>query len=179
VILTAIPAPEPEKPGILSIRVIPEDAAIEVAGVSAIVKSGDYEIAPGTYTIKASKDGFYDKFATAYVKAGETFIVSLQLLEIPSEAIPPVIGEVPTEEVIVPMEPYVKTYNAWKYTINAVAKDTGEILHAVIFIDGASLGKYTPWSIYLYPESRYMLKLTKWGYQDAEVEINTHAIPTE
>ena len=177
IILTAIPAAPLEKTGILSIRVIPEDAVIEVAGVSSISESGDYEIPPGTYTIKAGSEGFYDKYATAYIKANETFVVSLQLAEVPSTPTTPIPGEVPTEEVIVPMDPYKKTYNAWKYTINAVAKDTGEILHAAIFIDGAALGKYTPWSIYLYPEARYILRLEKWGYTPAEVELNTPAIP--
>jgi len=192
VILTPIPAPEKEAAGILSIRVIPENAAVSVAGISSITESGDYEIPSGVYTIKASKEGFYDKYATAYVKAGETYVVSTQLSQKPEYPTPSVPGAVPTEspepevqpaptapaeEITVPMEPYKKTYNAWKYSINAVAKDTGEVLHAAIFIDGAAIGHYTPWSVYLYPESRYILRLEKWGYQTAEVEINTPPLP--
>jgi len=170
IILNEIPAEEEEEFGTLIITAIPSDINVQVAGIPEISSAGEWEIPPGTYTIKASKEGFYDKYATAYIKAGERFVVAFTLSEVQVE-------EIPTTEITVPLESKTTAPNAWKYSINAIDKATGGVLHARIFVDGVDIGHYTPWSIYLKPLSRYILRLEKYGYYPAEVEINTPELP--
>jgi len=169
-ILNEIPPPEEEAPGILVITAIPEDILIEVAGIPSINQPGQYELPPGTYTIKAAKEGYYDKYSTAYIKSGERFVIAFTLSEVQA-------AEIPTTEVTVPLEQKGPYYNAWKYSIKAIDKETGETIYAKIYVDGVDIGHYTPWSIYLQPESRYILRLEKYGYYPAEVEINTNPLP--
>ena len=72
-------APPPTGKGIVDIAVEPTDAIISVADHPEITKFGAYELDLGTYTIKASKEGYYDKSATAIVKEAEITKVSIIL----------------------------------------------------------------------------------------------------
>ena len=76
-------APPPTGKGTLDISVEPTDANLIIAGHPEITKMGAYELDLGTYTIKASKENYYDKSATAIVKEAEITDVSIVLTELP------------------------------------------------------------------------------------------------
>lgn len=171
IILTEVLPTPPEEIGTLIIISEPPDALIEIAGHPEITSPGTYTLPSGSYTIKITKDGYYDKYITAIIKTAQETTISITLAEKPVEP--------PPEEVIeVPMESLTAPFNAWKYTIKAVDMITKEALHADIYLDGISIEHYTPWSIYLFPDTKYVLQLERWGYKPAFVEINTPSLPT-
>lgn len=76
------------------------------------------------------------------------------------------------------LEPKEETvFNAWLYKFKAVDAVSGEQINAKIIIDGYYSGSWTPANFYLEPSSTYNFRLTKYGYDDAEVTINTPALP--
>jgi len=101
--------------------------------------------------------------------------------EVPPEVPPEKPPEVPPpeKEVVIPLEKAKPKYNAWKVTIRAVDKDTGEELHAAILINDVFMDKYTPWWFYFYPEATYNIKLRKKGYYQGELDYTTPPLPEE
>jgi len=170
IILTEIAGPPPEAKGTLIITSKPADVLIEIAGHPEITSPGTYTLPTGSYTVKISKEGYYDKYATAIIKTSQETTISITLSEKPE--IPP-----PEEVIEVPLEKLEAPFNAWKYTIKAIDAVTKAPLHADIYLDGVSIEHYTPWSIYLFPNTKYILQLERWGYKPAFVEINTPALP--
>lgn len=83
----------------------------------------------------------------------------------------------PIEVPIVPIEPPEVIYTAWKYTITARDSETGNIVGAKIIINGNYTGKYTTNSIILEPNATYKLRLEAFGYEPAELDIVTGALP--
>lgn len=79
-----------------------------------------------------------------------------------------------TESEII-IEPGVA--NAWKYNIKAFNTDTGGELVAKVFVDGIDQKLITPTSIFLLPESTYNLQLTKFGFEPANILIETEPLP--
>jgi len=69
----------PTGKGTLDISVEPTDAVLVIAGHPEITKMGAYELDLGSYTIKASKENYYDKSATGIVKEAEITDVSIVL----------------------------------------------------------------------------------------------------
>jgi len=90
-----VEAPPEEEKGILNLSVEPADAEIEVAGQPNITSAGTFELAPGSYVIKASKEGYWDKSLTALIKSGEETNISIVLTELTKPAPP-----LPPEEVV-------------------------------------------------------------------------------
>ncbi|GAH78411.1 unnamed protein product, partial [marine sediment metagenome] len=78
--------------GILNIAVSPADAVLEIADLPEITTAGTYNVLVGNYTIKASKEGYYDRSATAIIKLAQETTVSITLTAKPEE--------LPPEEVI-------------------------------------------------------------------------------
>lgn len=188
VTLSVEPTP-PTEEATLTIVTQPADAKVEIAAYPEITAAGTYIVAPGTYSIKISKTDYKDYVATVYLNAGDTKTISIILSyvgpvvpPIPPEPIPPEpepIPEIPITIPLEPAEPYVPpVYNAWKYTIHAIDSETEEELYAQLLVDGVSQTGYTPMSIYLLPESRYILTLRKKGYKQGVVEVITEALPT-
>ena len=69
-------------------------------------------------------------------------------------------------------------YNAWKYSFRTINAITGEALNAKVFIDGVDTGNWTPWSFYLQELSSYLFRFERYGFESAEAQINTAALPT-
>jgi len=180
-----VPVPKITK---ITISTSPPDTNIEIAAYPQITIPGTYEIAPGTYSIRIYKEGYKDYVATFWINEGDSKTLSITLA-LKEPYVPPVvppyvppeipgIPEIPVTVPLEPTEPYVPpVYNAWKYTIKAIDAVTEQVLYAQLLVDGVSQEGYTPMSIYLLPESRYILTLRKKGYKQGVVEIITEVLP--
>lgn len=135
--------PEPET-GTLQLSVTPEDATITIADHPEINSPGNYSLAPGSYSVQAMKEGFYTKTVTAYINAGETYVLSIILTEEPPT--PP-----PTPE---------------KATLQIMSTPTA----AKIYIDGTYKFVVTPFTILLDPGT-YVIRVELEGFDAIEESI--------
>jgi hypothetical protein len=139
--------PPEEVKGTLTISVTPEDALIEVAGQEEITKAGVYDLSPGSYSVRASKDGFETKIKTAIVDEEKDTAISFTLAE------------------ITPPKPV---------TTKATIKITSEPTLADVYIDGEYAFTKTPYTVLL-AEGAYFIRVQKDGYYPTEVEIEVEA----
>ena len=138
------PLPPPEElEGQLIISVIPSDAIIEVAGITEITIPGTYILNPGSYDIKASKEGFITQTKRAYVNEGKITAVAFILEEV---EIPPEIPSKATMEII---------------------SDPSD---ADVYINGEFKWTTTPYTIVL-DAGTYILRLQKEGYYPQEASV--------
>ena len=149
VILLTIP---PEIPpelvlGTLIISVTPEDSLIEVAGQEEITAPGTYELAPGSYAVRVSKEGFVTDIKTAIVSEKKDTAISFILEAV--EPVPPVI-----EKAVI--------------TITSSPSDSD------IYIDGVYKWTTTPYTILL-DEGSYWVRVQRDGYYPVEVEVEVEA----
>ena len=145
--LTKLSEPEPELPpeevrGTLTISVTPEDALIEVAGNEEITTAGTYELLPGSYSIRASAEGFVTDIKTAYVSDMKDTAVSFILES--------------TEPTPTPIS---------KATITITSEPTD----AQIYIDGEYQWTTTPYTILL-DKGSYWIRVQKQDYYPIEIE---------
>jgi len=139
--------------GTLKLIVEPADAKIEIAGKPEITKPGIYDIEPGSYTIKASKEGYYSKSATAIIKKNVVTTISITLNEIP---VRPPEEEVPEKP---PEKPKPK-----KATITITSEPT----NAEVYINGKFTWTTTPYTTLLEPGT-YIIRVQKDGYYPYEI----------
>ena len=139
--------PPEELKGKLIISITPEDALIEVAGEEEITAAGTYELTPGSYSIRASKEGFKTQIKTAFIKSEEEAAVSFILESI--EPVPPVIE---------------------KATITI----TSSPIDSDVYIDGIYKWTTTPYTILL-DEGAYFIRVQKDKYYPVEVEVEVEA----
>jgi len=133
-------APPEIKTGKLILSVEPSDAEIEVAGQPEITASGTYELDPGSYVIKASKENYWDKSSTAIIKAGEETKTSITLTPL-TEPAPPL----PPEEI------------KGTLTISATPKDA--------LIEVAGEEEITTTGTYSLSAGNYSVRASKEGYE--------------
>jgi len=138
--------PPEEVIGKLTINVEPEDALIEVAGQDEITIPGTYDLTPGSYSVRASKEGFISQIKTAYVSDKKDTVVSfiLEVVEIPPE--------LPTKATI---------------------QITSEPTNSDIYIDGAYTWTKTPYTTIL-DAGTYIIRVQQDGFfpQEASVTIS-------
>lgn len=142
-----VPLPPEEVLGTLTISVTPEDAKIEVAGEEEITTPGTYDLAPGSYAIRVSKEGFVTDIKTAFVSELKDTAVSFILEAV--EPVPPVIEKA-------------------TITITSVPIDSD------VYIDGVYKWTTTPYTILL-DEGAYWIRVQKEGYYPIEVEVEVEA----
>lgn len=142
-----VPLPPEEVVGTLTISVTPEDALIEVAGYEEIKTAGTYELTPGSYSIRASKEGFVTDIKTAFVTEKEDKMVSFIL------------------ESVEPIPTPIK-----KATITI----TSEPIDSDVYIDGVYKWTTTPYTILL-DKGFYWIRVQKEGYYPIEVEAEVEA----
>lgn len=152
IILIPTTEPMPEIPpeevrGTLTISVTPEDALIEVAGKEEITTSGTYELAPGSYSVRASKEDFVSDIKTVFVTEKEDKAVSFIL------------------KAIVPVPPVEE-----KATITITSTPT----NTDVYIDGVYKWTTTPYTILL-DEGAYFIRVQADGYFPIEIEIEVEA----
>ena len=147
-----ITPPAPKK-STLDISVEPNDAVLEVAGHPEITKMGSYELDPGSYTIKASKEGFYDKSVTAIAKEDKITEVSIVLTK--KTPAPPAPPTPPTP----PVPPVPK-----KATITITSEPT----NAQVYIDGEYTWATTPYTVLLAP-GEHIFRVQMKGYYPIEI----------
>jgi len=145
--LIEVPTPPEEIKGTLTISVTPEDALIEVAGQEEITTAGTFELSPGSYAVRASKEGFETKIKTAIVSEEKDTAISFTLAE------------------ITPPKPV---------TTKATIKITSEPTLADVYIDGEYAFTKTPYTVLL-AEGSYFVRVQKAGYYPTEVEIEVEA----
>lgn len=149
----------------------PTGAKVSIDGTyKFVVTPYTIKLDAGTYTIRTELEGFDAIEETITLSEGE----ERQYMALFEGDIP---YYPPEEEVTVELTPVEYTYNCWKYKF--VARDivSGEEINAKIFIDAEDTTKWTPWYFYFNPETTYVVKFTRYGYHDAEVTINTAALP--
>ena len=152
IILTELTKPAPEIPpeevlGTLTISVTPEDAIIEVAGEAEIITSGTYDLKPGSYGVRALKEGFVTDIKTAIVSEKKDTAISFIL------------------EAVIPTPPITE-----KATITITSDPT----NADVYIDGVYKWATTPYTI-LFDAGSYFIRVQKDGYYPVEVEIEVEA----
>lgn len=145
-----------------------EDIEIEVAGQPEITTTGIYQLSPGSYDVKASKEGFVSQTKTGYVSETKDGAVSFILKKV--EEVEPV----PAKATI---------------TITSIPTDSD------VYIDGEYTFTKTPYTIIL-EAGNYIFRVQKSGFYPEEViaeveegetaeipfvltEIPTPEIPTE
>ena len=133
--------------GTLTISVTPEDALIEVAGQEEITSAGTFELSPGSYAVRASKEGYETKIKTAIVSEKKDTGISFTLAE------------------ITPPKPV---------TTKATILITSEPALADVYIDGEYAFTRTPYTVLLAAGS-YFVRVQKDGYYPTEVEIEVEA----
>jgi len=152
IILTELTKPAPIIPpeevlGTLTISVTPEDAIIEVAGEAEITTSGTYDLKPGSYGVRALKEGFVTDIKTAIVSEKKDTAISFIL------------------EAVIPTPPITE-----KATITITSDPT----NADVYIDGVYKWATTPYTI-LFDAGSYFVRVQKDGYYPVEVEIEVEA----
>lgn len=143
--------PPEEVKGKLIIEVVPADAIITVAGQDEITTAGEFELTPGSYGVKAEKEGFEPRTQTAFVRTDQDAKVSFVLKEItppeePEPAIPPIV---PTQATI---------------TI------TSTPTNAEVYINGEFTFTTTPYTVLL-DKGNYIIRVQKDGYFPLEIEV--------
>ena len=140
--------PPEEVVGKLTISIGPEevsDALVEIAGQPEITIAGTYDLSPGSYTVRVSKEGFITQTKTAFVSDKKDTVVSfiLEVVEAPPE--------LPT-----------------KATIQIISDPTS----SDIYIDGKYTFTKTPYTTVLDPGT-YIIRIQTDGFfpQEASVTI--------
>ena len=161
----------PPPPGTwLQITTTPSGANIFIDGVDTYKNSpANIEVEPGSHDLRLTLSGYDPATGTYTIAEGETQTVAYTFVT---------AGEVPEEKKIIELEPLTAAYTAWKYTITARNKVTGEILRAKIIIDDFDTGSRTTGYIYLAPSASYALRLEAYGFMPYESVITTSALPT-
>ena len=142
--------PPEEVKGKLIIEAQPEDSIITVAGHEEITTPGTYELTPGSYGIKATKEGFVDQIKTAFVRSDQDTKVSFIL-----------------QEVILPEEPEPPTPPI--LLKQAVITITSTPTNADVYINGEYTFTKTPYTVVL-EKGSYIIRVQKDGYFPMEVE---------
>ena len=171
------PAAEPTK-AYLTIDSAPRGATIWIDGENTWTMTPfSHLLEEGKHNIQLQLLKWKPGLELININGGENQLLTVELIVQPdTEPEEPFIPQ-PIDVSLEPeTEPVIKP-NAWEYTITARAADTGGILNAKIIIDGIYTGKYTTNSVILEPESEYLLRLEAFGYDPAEVIIQTSALP--
>ena len=145
VILKEIPPmiPPEEIKGSLTITVIPAAAVVEIAGEPDIVEPGTYELLTGSYSVKASKDGFISQTKSAFVSEDKNTVVSFILEEVEAPV------ELPTKSTII---------------------ITSEPTNSDIYIDGKYTFTKTPFTTIL-EAGTYIIRVQTAGYYPQEATV--------
>ena len=120
-----------------------EGIIIEIAGQPDIVTPGTYELLTGSYSVKASKEGFISRTKTAYVNEAKDTVVSFILEEVEAPA------ELPT-----------------KATIIIISEPT----NSDIYIDGDYTFTKTPYTTVL-DAGTYIIRVQTDGYYPLEATV--------
>lgn len=142
-----VPLLPEEVRGTLTISITPEDAKIEVAGEEEITSPGTYELAPGSYAVRVSKEGFVTDIKTAFVSELKDTAISFILKAV--EPVPPVIE---------------------KATITI----TSDPIDSDVYIDGVYKWTTTPYTILL-DVGAYWIRVQRDGYYPVEIEVEVEA----
>lgn len=142
------PLPPEEVIGKLTISIGPEEAAdalVEIAGNPEITTAGTYDLSPGSYTVRASKEGFVSQTKTAYVSEKKDTVVSFILEKVEAPA------ELPTK---------------------ATVQITSEPTNSDIYIDGEYTFTKTPYTTVL-DAGTYIIRVQADGFfpQEASVTV--------
>jgi len=180
-ILAAIPGAPVGVEGTVRIVSVPVGARIFVDDVDKWSKTDtSLRLVEGVHKLVLKLDDYIDFVREIEVFADKPMSYSALLVsssgEDPYTPFDPGSGTVP---VIVPLDPsesFVEPVNAWQYTITARDSLSGEVLHAKIIVNNVFTGDYTTDVIFLAPSSEYSLRLEAYGYEPAEIVLNTDVL---
>ena len=174
-------AGETVEQGDVQVSSVPFGASIYVDGVfNYQFTDTTFRLAAGNYELVLKLKGFHDFGRSIVVLAGQTVVYGAVLKALGDGDVPgPGVPGVPGVPVLVPLDPsvpFVEPVNAWQYTITARDSLSGEVLHAKIIVNNVFTGDYTTDVIFLAPSSEYSLRLEAYGYEPAEIVLNTEAL---
>jgi len=174
-------AGETVEQGDVQLSSVPSGAKIYVDGAYKFEKTDTtIKLKAGHYELVLKLDDYHDFGRMIEVLAGQTVVYGAVLKSVDGAGGGGADGAgVPGVPVLVPLDPsvpFVEPPNAWQYTITARDSLSGEVLHAKIIVNNVFTGDYTTDIIVLAPSSEYSLRLEAYGYEPAEIVLNTEAL---